>query len=149
MNISKTFVDEEIYDLIPNRKPLMILDKITVDNERAVSEITLEEDDWFFKCHFPGNPVLPFTLLIESMAQTFESVVCYNINSKEIPLTIYMSEFNLRTSCSVGDKLQINASLCYNKRGIYKGKVFALLREEIIAEINITQVVPSEIVSIR
>ena len=69
---------KEIYNIIPNRYPLMILDELTVDEKSATSKIILREDSWFFECHYPGRPIMPFCLLIESMTQTFVAIVCYN-----------------------------------------------------------------------
>ena len=65
---------EEIYRAIPNRYRQMILDTLIVDEgEKASGYVKLSPGDWFFQCHFPGMPVLPATLLVETMTQVFIS----------------------------------------------------------------------------
>ena len=87
------YVGEEIYKAIPNRKPLMLLETLTVEPESAVATMDLKGDEWFFACHFPGNPIMPFSLLIECLAQTWVAVVRQYANEGEIPI---FSAFGMR-----------------------------------------------------
>ena len=57
-------------DLLPHRKPFLFVDKlIYADRKRYVGEVVYGADMWFFKGHFPGYPVVPGVILVESMAQ--------------------------------------------------------------------------------
>lgn len=138
---------EKIQDLIPNRYPLMILDELNVNENIAKSKIVLRSDDWYLKCHFPGNPIMPFCLLIESMAQTFESIVCYNIKTNEIPLTTYIGESNIKCSSTVGDEIDIEAELVSFRHGLAKGNVKAYKvnngEKVLLNNFDIIQLVPS------
>jgi len=62
--------DGPVEDLLPHRKPFLFVDKLLYsDQKRYVAEVTYGEDMWFFKGHFPGYPVVPGVILIETMAQ--------------------------------------------------------------------------------
>lgn len=62
---------EEICDHILNRPPLLMIESVDViPGEMAKATIHLKPDDWFFPCHFPGNPMMPGVLQLESMFQT-------------------------------------------------------------------------------
>lgn len=63
----------EIEKLLPHRYPFLLIDRILsmeVEPEKkliGVKNVTINEP--FFPGHFPGNPVMPGVLIIESMAQ--------------------------------------------------------------------------------
>jgi len=63
----------EIEKLLPHRYPFLLIDRILsmevepVKKLTGVKNVTINEP--FFPGHFPGNPVMPGVLIIESMAQ--------------------------------------------------------------------------------
>ncbi|MGH7855817.1 MAG: 3-hydroxyacyl-ACP dehydratase FabZ family protein [Candidatus Binatia bacterium] len=61
---------EEVLARIPQQNPFRFVDEIvTIDEEEVVARYRWREDADFYRGHFPGNPVTPGVLLVESMAQ--------------------------------------------------------------------------------
>ena len=63
----------EIETFLPHRYPFLLIDRVVhmeLEPEkklRAIKNVSMNEP--FFTGHFPGNPVMPGVLIIESMAQ--------------------------------------------------------------------------------
>ena len=52
---------EEIKKIIPQREPFLMIDEVEsyIPGESAVAYKHVDKDEYYFKGHFPGNPIMP------------------------------------------------------------------------------------------
>jgi len=61
---------EEVLAAVPQRPPFRFIDAIReLDEQHIVASYRFAPDADFYRGHFPGNPVTPGVLLVETMAQ--------------------------------------------------------------------------------
>ena len=60
-----------ILEMVPQRRPFRFIEEILeLDEEHIVGVYRFRSDEYFYPGHFPGLPITPGVILIETMAQT-------------------------------------------------------------------------------
>lgn len=105
---------QEIMDMIPNRYPICYIDYVDelVPGEKIIATKNVTINESFFRGHFPGNPVMPGVLLIETLAQTASILI---LKSPEfVGKTAYLgsiSKAKFRKVVRPGDVLKLNVEM--------------------------------------
>lgn len=69
---------QEVLEWVPQQEPFRFIDAIEeLDEEHIVATYTFSPEADFYRGHFPGNPITPGVILIETAAQA--SVVAFGI----------------------------------------------------------------------
>ncbi len=80
------FDHEAILAALPQQEPFRFVDRILeVDEDHIVATFRFRPEHDFYRGHFPGNPVTPGVILIESMAQVGVVALGIYLLSKEAP----------------------------------------------------------------
>ena len=68
--MGRTLTPSEVLARVPQQEPFRFVDELLeLSEERAVGRYRWRPEADFYRGHFPGNPVTPGVLLVESMAQ--------------------------------------------------------------------------------
>jgi 3-hydroxyacyl-[acyl-carrier-protein] dehydratase len=69
--VAEPITPAQVLALLPQQEPFRFVDEILeLGDETIVARHTFRPDAFFYRGHFPGNPITPGVILIESMAQT-------------------------------------------------------------------------------
>jgi 3-hydroxyacyl-[acyl-carrier-protein] dehydratase len=129
----------EIMRILPHRYPFLLVDRVLeVDQEKrivALKNVTINEA--FFNGHFPGAPVMPGVLTIESMAQTGAILLLLGRSADLNETLVYfmgIDEARFRRPIVPGDQMRIIAEVIRRKSTVWKMKGEVYVGSELAAE---------------
>ena len=115
---------EEIKKLIPHREPFLFVDtcEIIISGEHGKSEKFFSANEYFFKGHFPKNPIVPGVIIIEAMAQTAGIVVSYKLREFKEKSVLFMSvnKAKFRKPIRPDEKVSFEVKFINSVRDVYK-----------------------------
>lgn len=129
-----------IKKILPHREPFLFVDKIIQlemgKHATGIKNVTI--NDYFFKGHFPGKPVMPGVLIIEAMAQV-GGVMMLAPEENRGKLAFFMAADNIKFRKTVvpGDQLVLDviAGKIKSKTGQVHGK--ALVDGKVVCEADL------------
>tara|TARA_B100001057_G_scaffold438511_1_gene471063 strand:- start:10 stop:444 length:435 start_codon:yes stop_codon:yes gene_type:complete len=115
---------EEIKKLIPHRDPFLFVDncEIITPGECGKSEKFFSANEYFFKGHFPNNPIVPGVIIVEAMAQTAGIVVSYKLKEFDDKSVLFMSvnRAKFRKPIFPNEKVSFEVNFVNSVRHVYK-----------------------------
>ncbi len=137
--LGKVLDIDMIQKIVPHRYPFLLVDRIVEMSEKhvvGIKNVTINEP--FFQGHFPGHPIMPGVLIIESMAQV-GGVGALNMRKNLGKLAYFLSIDNARFRKPVlpGDVLRIEVDLLKMKMNIMKIHAVAKVMDEVVAEADL------------
>jgi 3-hydroxyacyl-[acyl-carrier-protein] dehydratase len=133
-----TLLYDDIIKLIPHRYPFLLIDKITdiIINKSVTGIKAVTFNEPFFPGHFPGHPVMPGVLILESMAQTAACLVSYEDQSLSLNNLVFFTgieKAKFRKPVLPGHELFLKINLISNKRSLYKFTGEAFIQNKLVA----------------
>ena len=115
----------QIKEYIPHREPFLFIDKL-IDIEKlkkATGVKIFTENDYFFKGHFPEQPVVPGVILVEMMAQTAAALIAYSIKEETFDKIVYLMNIDntkFRKPVFPNDKIFAKVNALRSKGRVWK-----------------------------
>ncbi len=131
----------EIKQIIPQREPFLMIDEVEeyVPGKSAIAYKHVSEDEWYFKGHFPGNPIMPGVLITESLAQTGAiAILSLEANKGRNALFAGIDKMRFKKQVVPGDVLKLEVKIIKQKGPIGVGEALATCDGKIVAKGELT-----------
>src|SRR5947209_20511367 len=90
---------------------------LNIDEKTITVEAQVPKENTIFEGHFPGYPLLPGVLLIESMAQACGWLLIALMNFERMPFLAMVKEAKMRSFVTPGELLTVEASVVHEGSG--------------------------------
>ncbi|MBQ6774603.1 MAG: 3-hydroxyacyl-ACP dehydratase FabZ [Synergistaceae bacterium] len=128
----------EVMKILKQRYPFLMVDRITDYDDSHVTgykNVTINEP--FFQGHFPGDPVMPGVMILESMGQVASILVGLRLGEEGLDKIAFLAgadNVRFRKPVRPGDKLVTKAELTRVRGSSGKAKVTGYVDDKVVAE---------------
>ena len=132
---------EEIKNIIPQREPFLMIDEVEefVPGESCTAYKNVSADEYYFKGHFPGNPIMPGVLIVESLAQTGAvAILSMEENKGKNALFGGIDKIRFKKQVVPGDRLKLEVKIIKRKGPVGIGEAIATVNGKVAAKGELT-----------
>ncbi len=132
---------EQIKEIIPQREPFLMIDEVETytPGESAVAYKNVSEDEYYFKGHFPGNPIMPGVLMVEALAQTGAvAILSMEENQGKNALFGGIDKLKFKKQVIPGDRLKLEVKIIKKKGPIGIGEAIATVDGKVAVKGELT-----------
>ena len=135
----------EIKELIPHREPFLFVDRCEIIEPgiKGISEKKFSKEEYFFKGHFPNNPIVPGVIIVEALAQTAGIVVSYQFRDIKDKSVLFMTvnKARFRKPILPDQNVSFKVNFVNKVRDVYKFTGSAFYEEQKVAETEFTAMI--------
>jgi 3-hydroxyacyl-[acyl-carrier-protein] dehydratase len=124
---------KDIEKILPHRDPFLLIDEVIELNpgKKITALKYVREDEYYFKGHFPNNPIMPGVLMLEAIAQAGAvAVLVLPENSGKLILFAGIDKARFKKIVRPGDALVIEVQITDFRRNIGKATGTAKVKDE-------------------
>lgn len=128
---------QDIQKILPHRYPILLVDRVLEleEGKRAVGIKNVSGNEPFFQGHFPGIPIMPGVLIMESLAQLGAIIVLKQEKyAGQIALFTGMEDVKFKRQVIPGDQLRLEVELIKMRGNFGFAKAQAFVGTELAAE---------------
>ncbi len=132
---------EEIKNIIPQREPFLMIDEVEKyePGESCTAYKNISEDEYYFKGHFPGNPIMPGVLIVEALAQTGAvAILSMEENKGKNALFGGIDKLRFKKQVIPGDRLKLEVKIIKRKGSIGIGEAIATVEGKVAVKGELT-----------
>ena len=129
----------EILRRIPHRYPFLLIDRAEAyqcgQSIVGIKNVTMNEP--YFVGHFPGNPVMPGVLIVESLAQAGAVLMSKTLDADVEGKTIFfmtLDNCRFRQPVRPGDVLRLHVEVLKARAKLFKFQGKAMVGDKLAAE---------------
>ena len=139
----------QVLEYLPQRFPILMVDRVLEcePGKRILALKNVSANEPHFPGHFPGRPVMPGVMIIESMAQTAAVLVVRTLGpAAEGKLVYFMSVEGARFRKPVvpGDTLHVHVRKARSRGNVWKFSGEAKVNDQTVAEATYTAIILAE-----
>jgi 3-hydroxyacyl-[acyl-carrier-protein] dehydratase len=128
----------QIMEVLPHRDPILLVDEVLeiVPRERIVALKKVRAEEPYFAGHFPGAPVMPGVLIIESLAQAGALLLFREVPDRDKKLVFFagIDEARFRAPVFPGDTLRLEVDVVSWRNTRSKMAAKAYVGEKLVTE---------------
>ena len=133
-----------IMEFLPHRYPFLLVDRVVscVPGKSITAYKNVSVNEPFFQGHFPGLPVMPGVLIVESLAQAGGLMVLADWPLEKVKAHVFLfsgiEHVKFRQPVRPGDRLDLECTLVRNRLQLWKIQGKAYVDGKLAAEAELT-----------
>lgn len=131
---------EDIEKIIPHREPFLLIDKIIdIEPGKKVKGVKyVRQEEYYFKGHFPSNPIMPGVLIVEAVAQAGAvALLTLPENKGKLVLFAGIDKARFKKIVRPGDELMIEVEMEDFRRNIGKARGRVMVGDDVACTVDI------------
>ena len=131
---------KQIIELLPHREPMLLIEELydikKLHSAKAV--VYVKKDSFFVNGHFPGQPVMPGVLIVESFGQAAAALTAYGLDKTtyegKLVFLMGVEKARFRNPVIPDCKLILNIEAIRSHGRVWKYKGEAFVNEKKMAD---------------